>query len=850
MYNISKKLKGICSGVDKIGYRTGKGIKTLLSALFLALFAGFLTWLMIRNRAYIYGSDIYGHIYKAEILYESIKAGDWYPLFDRHWYSGITLFTYWPPLSYYFYALLMSFCGGDPYKAYFAFAFLTWLIGGCGWLCFAWRENRYALCTLLGVFQMLYPDNCKVFFTEGNVPRIFITMLLPYLFFFVTEYLYGHKWKAVIGADIIMMLIVFTHLMVAAMAGVSIFILCAAHFIAYRDIRREFLLLSGLASSCLAMGPVLVPGLTGGIVTQDSSASKATSGAMWSRKIMESLNPALFIRFPIGFYFGLGIFAVLLLGLAAAHRKTAPFFGSAFAIYIGTSMIALPILSSLPMSQVFWMTRFIPMAYAMFSIGILYWDGLKRTARFLLIAVLCADCALSFTEWRPESEFFETEEELESEYLLGKAVDLSESRIAFMDMSNIGSYASYAITKGERNADSLFGWAYQGAHTIEEIVQLNEAFQQGYYAYVFDRLVRYGCDTVVIKKDEVIYDYNKMLQEAMRFGYNIKGDTNSCLLLDFNSGGTYGTDYNFKNACIGRGAEYLSFLYPSFFKLKRNALDSYTFDELSRYDKIYITGPDYKDKEYCEALVLRLAQNGTRVYIDMGGLPADRSAGRNSFLGVVAEPISFTDRFPVIETASGSQFILAPKSGEEWRTVYLTNLRNPLMSAKYAEGRWLDYLGNGISDNITFIGLNLVYYQASGPCSDSSLHRMLDGLFGTGREDTPPIARRYVEMEVNGDHIKLSAKQGGIMFPLSRLDCFETDKDLGKETYVMLDAGEYSIDARYPQLGEGLAAGAIGLALAFIAATSAAFGEPNGPPFSLTLPEWATDCPESGEDEF
>ena len=35
------------------------------------------------------GNDIFGHLYKAEILYDNLKQWNLYPLYTTEWYNGI-----------------------------------------------------------------------------------------------------------------------------------------------------------------------------------------------------------------------------------------------------------------------------------------------------------------------------------------------------------------------------------------------------------------------------------------------------------------------------------------------------------------------------------------------------------------------------------------------------------------------------------------------------------------------------------------------------------------------------------------------------------------------------------------
>ncbi len=793
-------------------------VRKLISLGIICAAAGLFVYMMLINKAWPHGNDIYGHFFKIQALYEQIGKRNFYPIYNENWYSGLELFRYWPPASYYFYALIAFFTGGDIIKAFPVFAFLVNLIGGCGFLLFASKdEDKRWLCTLLGVMYIYLPDNLKVFFSEGNIPRIFITMLLPYLFFFICDFIENKDNKAIIGVNIIAAMIVSAHIMIAAMVGLTAFLLVLIYALVNKKYLNSIVLLINMVLSYVAMGIILVPGLLGGLTTQTSQSSMDTSGAMWSRRAIESLNPLLVPGNPTDFYFGLSVFILLLAGVLVWHKKTLPYFGSALLIFIGTTMIVLPIISALPMSQAFWMTRFIPMAYNLVLIGIMYWREIKKPILILLVGLIVIDSLFAFAiHTQKDCVWYPTQEKICEDYLLDEAMELTDSRIAFMDLSNIGSYSSYVITKNGNNVDSLFGWAYQGAYTINEIVELNEAFETGYYDYVFDRLVRYGCDTLVIKKNEVKTDYEGLLKKAEENGYVQKGETEKALLYDFKSDGKYGTIFNYENVCIGVGSEYMSYLYPSFYKLRSNKLDDYSFDELKKYKRIYITGPEYKDKEYCENMLMSLSDAGVKIYIDMNRLPIDKSTGRNSLLGVVAQPIVFNNEFPILAMDNGSEFKLSLKDKsafKEWRTVYFTNLKDVTKSARYSSSKYLPYLGTSPNKNITFIGLNLVYFQGCSINQPSQLYDFLDEVFDVDRHEVP--GRELVPMKVitEKNNITIETDRDNVLTGLANLDSFTSVKDLGEETFVTVDRGITNIHTTYAYFKEGLICSLAGFVL-------------------------------------
>lgn len=782
--------------------------------LVLTVFAAVLTFIVYRTHSYPLGADIYGHLFKVKSLYENLLKGELYPIYTKNWYSGIELFRYWPPLAYYFCCIFMFITNGDIYLSYLLFIFFTFVIGGMGFLLFGKREKRYTLAVMLGIIFMIMPDNLRVLFSEGNMPRVFITALLPYFFFFMCEVVKYNNLKGLKWLYIITVLVVFSHIMISAMLGISSFLFLLLYGVCNNEYKKEFIALVHLFAGYLTAGILLVPGLIGGMVTQNSSASQATSGEMWSSKASASLNPYLrFINFG-SFYLGISVFIIILLGVFILRRAIFPFFGSALIIFLGTTMIVLPIVSALPMSQAFWMIRFIPMAGCLFLIGIMYWRRLKKAFLILFLGLLIIDSGLSFgiSQW-DNDEIAKREQLLEDRFFLKEACENTDNQLAIMDLSNIGSYPSYLITKGY-DVRYLFGWAYQGAFTVKEIVQLNEAYEYGYFAYVFDRLENYGCDSVVLKKDEIKHGQERLLSAIEESEYDIVKENDYAILLKLPVNHTYGIKQDIENVCIGTGSESISCLYPSFYKLRGDNLDDYTFDELKGYKKIFLSGPQYKDKAYSENLIQSLADSGVRIYIDMNNLVEDRGRGRNSFLGVVAQPIVFTSQFPVLEMKDGSKFKLPSITDqyEEWRTVYFTNIKDVRRYATYKKGerlKHLAYLGDSPNENITYIGFNLVYYcYVTG---NEELYNFLDEVFEEDRKAVPEKEIVEIDTIFSGDGVTIISPENNVRTSISNIDSFYSDKSLGRETFIVVNQGQTEVRAIYAHFWLALIVSIIGI---------------------------------------
>lgn len=632
--------------------RTGK---ILLYLLMTTALAALFTICLLYTNNYPKGSDVYGHLFKTNVLYHAILDGEWYPVYTPYWYNGIELFRYWPPLSYYVLAAFQFFCNGNIMTAYTIFGGFCYLLSMTGWMCFGIREKRMTLSFLAGTLFFLFPDSLRVFFSEGNVPRIFISALLPLLFFFMWEFIEYRKKKAIYPFLAILCAITFTHIMISAMVGISLFLFCLIHAIAHKSWKYQAALIGGAVLSYPLMGIVLIPGLTGGLTSQSSEASVATIGN-WAQKAVLSLNPLYRLESMDYFYFGLSIFVILILGLIAANKKTVSGFLAAFCIFISTTTAFTTVIRLLPLSQVWWMQRFVPMALAFFLISFLCWKQLKKWVLAVFLLCMAIDIAPSVKGFigYEDKEVTVRQEERAEENLLKEAAERAQNRVAILDNSLMGSYPSYYFSKNmdETAVSYSFGWAYQGAATIRNIVSINEAIEFGFPEYAFDRLAELGNDVVILSKKHVDIkeeDWEQVLEAAGRCGYEVVSENSENMMFELKQTpeiGTFGTSASYDHLAIGDTAQYICYLFPNFKIGFSSCIEDYTLEELCRYEKLYLSGFTYRNKEQAESLLTEASAKGVEIYIDMQHIPINKLTGKTEFLGVYAQFIQFTEKFP------------------------------------------------------------------------------------------------------------------------------------------------------------------------------------------------------------
>lgn len=768
-------------------------------------------------------TDTFGHLFKSNYLYHSLKEGTLYPIYTEYWYNGMELFRYWPPLAYYALSLLQFFTGGDVLTAFYLFAGVVYFVNMTGWLLVGKSEGRLGMAFLAGNLYFFCPDNIRIFMAEGNIPRIFINALLPFAFYCVWECLHYKRWKKLIGLTVIIFLITTSHYMIAAMTGIAIFVFCGVYCILNQEWKGIVYITINLGCAYLASGIFLIPGLTGGgLTSQNSEASIATIN-QWAQEALKSLNP--FFRDGEGyirsFYFGIVIFVIVLLGVVAANKKTGAGFISTLFIFVCTTTSAASVVRMLPMSQVFWMQRFVPMAMCIFFLTMTMWKELKRHVVLLFTLALLADGFMTFSllaEVRDEPVEELVERDM-SQYMLAEAVELTENRLGILDNSTWGAVPSWYLSKGmdENSVQYSFGWAYQGAETLNNIVSINEAAQGSFFEYVFDRLLELGDDTVLVDKKMVAEaDLGALKRAAEEIGYSLYGENAKVLLYHLEEAeGTFGVIKQYRSIAIGKHAQVFCYIYPQFGYGESICLDEYTLEELLAYEKIYLSGFEYKDKEAAEDLLRMLAEEGVQIYIDMQHIPENKITGKSEFLGVYAQYVAFTEKFPVLSTDNGSQFKLDFKMAgyDAWNTVYLSGASEKIKQAYYDDITRLTYVAQNGTPNITFLGFNMIYYY-----HENRLPELLTFLNEVLDEEPGQICDSElvpIEVVYESDKVTVTSAKDGVNTGIAALDCFvkAENPDMDSQSNLLLvDSGTTVFEVKYADLKLGVIVSVIGVA--------------------------------------
>ncbi len=245
---------------------------------------------MTREGFYPWGSDTWGHLFKGHFLYKEFVKGNFFPLYTDLWYNGIQPFRYWAPIPYYILLLFELVTSGDSLKLItylLPLHLLLVLCHGSGW---GEIKDGFILELFLGILWFILPDNLRVTFCEGNIPRVVVTTLFPYLMYLVVRYLNKENKKDLSYIALLMFVITMNHAMMSAMTGITLFLYLVMYFITEKKCRQPMEILASAFFGIMLSAFWLLPALQGGIVSIDSSSVSVVMERL-TYYITQSLNP-------------------------------------------------------------------------------------------------------------------------------------------------------------------------------------------------------------------------------------------------------------------------------------------------------------------------------------------------------------------------------------------------------------------------------------------------------------------------------------------------------------------------------------------------------------------------------
>jgi uncharacterized membrane protein len=714
----------------------------------LATFALYASVVFPRDADVIYpwSSDTWGHLIKAVYLREQISEGIWYPDLFPEWYSGQQMLRYFPPITYY--ALVgLNELTDNIYMAGNYLLVITALFGGISVLLFAPRIGL-GWATVGGIFFVIFPDNVRVAFAEGNLPRIISTALLPLAFYFLINLLENNGRKRdFVGLVVLIGLIVLSH---AMMAG--IFLLgFGMYAVSYWLVGRGPLRSAGIGAIALTIGLFIsawwmFPSLTGGITELDNAAA---SEAIAQFPVSVTMHPGLRATNHEVFYVGLSVVIATFLSWPVWSRLD-PWVKSMVPVtiimmLIGSTLI-VEIWRALPAHQLFWPLRFMSFASLLLILNSLivasklFQISVSPRYRYMRFVALAIPL-LILADFQPSTALIRSREiPTDVASVSAELKDLPGWRVATADLSRLGSApAMLFTTEGER--EQIFGWAFQGSITAALLARVNQSMDQGHLGYTVSRLERLGTDDVVhLPQKDIDPDFRPALEEA---GFDIV-HTSGRLTLFHKDGVPRAVDIPLQVFGIGAGANNISLLFPEVTIGTSSNIEDYDPEFLEIFDVIVLSRFTFNSRGRAEEMVKELAAKGKTIVVDLTSAPLDTLSREPKFLGVYGEPVLQISQARTIIDGVVSPLLPFTQDFGTWRSVTPQGADEVLIPFEYiaAEGTALsrNVYGDG---QVMFVGLNLMFHAAI--TDDPLAIRILESVLGI--EAKQPAGDRSIPLD-------------------------------------------------------------------------------------------------------
>ncbi|MCI8371772.1 MAG: hypothetical protein HFI75_05135 [Lachnospiraceae bacterium] len=796
--------------------KVGRAAGILFFIVLYAAAAIGILYILNKGGHYLSGTDTMSHVYKGNSLYHSIKNGDWYPLYDRFWYNGAQLMRYSAPLPIYILALCQALAGGNEFSGILVFAGLAFVLGAMIWLYIGVRKRRMLLGAFLGLIWFFMPNNLYTFFVEGNLPRSCCLVLLPLFLYFLYEYLFEERWKA-LGC----MILVFTGIVVsevefAVMLMISMLIFLPLYRIICKRKRRALRTLVGL------MLPFLISGLWLYAAYKSRAASVYHSQMLkaFFQDAAVSLNP--FYRLNVSqsaAYFGLAAFLITVFGVFCSKRKSMAGFWTALILFFFSTSMMFPVFETVPIGRYMKMLQFISIALCIILFSLFMWTTMRRWITvfccILLLVDLLPSLSLIYTG-KNDTSVSEQMKQTAQKSLIEEAKNITGQRALILDGGSTEVMNQYLLTdyNGKRIQNAL-GAEIGSAATVQNVSQLNEALEGGNYLYLFDRALELGTDTLLIKISRLQNqedDLQNVTKGAEKLGFRLMKFNSEYLLYHIDIYKTFGTTCQYTGIGIGTSAPVLALSDPDIEEGDSINLNDYSFAQLSKYKLIYLAGFTYNDKEQAEKMLKKLGKAGVRIVIEGDGIPINKKTRNQEFLGVSCHSILFENGYPILY-CNGKEYdcdLFDPKS-RNWQTVYFNGLEKT-EGYIYDSERKLSFLGTAGDDNIYFIGLNLTYHY--GLTKDENVREILHGITENCLRELPD--RKVVPLKIkHAKHqITIQSDRNNVNTALAYQDIFEESHGIYKKQHLTyVNEGVTNIVINYPYLKEGMIFSMIGVLL-------------------------------------
>jgi len=801
---------------DEIPEEEEKTINNILFAiigaiLLIGLSIPLVLWIT-RMGSFPAGAEAWGHLFKSNTLYKEILSGNFYPLFSELWYSGTEPLRFWAPLPHYLLAVIQLILNGNVVLSYNVFIAVTFVLGGFGWLLIGAKTGRQKTGLVLAILWFMIPDNLRVLFSDGNLSRVFVNALIPLIIFAVICLFEKRSAKSFIMLGVLLMLASLSHTLTTALIIAVIFIYSLIFGISHKKIKEIFIALLAMIFGTAIAGIWLYPAFSGASFSIDLLMFGETIKTA-SQSVMDYVNPYLRVGNPEVYYFGATILAAAVIGLIAGQKKSKPAFLITILLFVVLPQVFLHLIDAVPVNQLTWIIVATPIAAAACFAGLILWKKMNKVLTAVLLILIVLDCCMSFVFLAGGKE-----EPTDVQTLLNSAIKLSTQKVALLDGGEFGSYPSYYLSYNVLAIETqqTFGIKSQVAETASNSKQIEVAFEKGLYGFVFDRTLELGADTIVLKKDEEL-KYKVMIEDAKEFGYKKVYEDTLGIILKLPINNQFGTTASYKGLGIGVNASYLAYMFPQVEIGDSEYIEDYTFEELKKYEIVYLSGFKYKNKATAENMITQYSMSGVKFIIDMTDAPVNIGEFQPSFLGVSAQPVTFSAQLPDLKFNNEKYKIKnsLPPEYKVWNTHYLQNLDS--IDGKLLLGKQeMSFLGTKVNDNIVFIGFNLPKFAIE--TRDIATVSILEKIISLKLGKTPDRKIQKIELEYSRNKISIKAEKTGTIVSIANLDSFAGNPGKYEQVHNLIKTvdKEITIDVGYPYLLRGGMVSGAGLILLIV----------------------------------
>jgi len=768
------------------------------------------------NGVYPSGADTMFHLYRGDVLYQSWGEGVLFPFYDPVWFNGVDLFRFVPPLGACVLALCQALAGGSVYNGYLLFLGLLFFISALIWLWIGARMERPLLGALAGLLWFFQPYHLHVLFEEGDLPRAIAVCVVPLLCYHISHYWQTRRWTSLPAIGVLTLILCLTHIGFAGMALLCALVAVVVRLFVLRTGRGVGTVLTALCSGVLLSGLWLVPFFTGGGMSHVNETALAAS----YQPLAASLDVVSHFTGGTGeVYFGLGLFLLLCFcglfcrGAAAVQARTG------FVLVLLTTVLAYNSVGILYGAEHLRPVWIFPIAACGALLALFSWRTLRRPLIVLLCVLLIADTVPSLSLMTGDGQISTPAEaraeQVLEETLLAQAKAMTQHRLAILDEGNLGCEGIFLASSGDEPVPISGGDDRALSTTQRRLTRLSWALTGGGYLYVFDRCLDMGCDTILImtglipQKDLA---EGKLDAAAAQVGYSLAVTNGPYRVYHIDLGEGWGVKARYPAIGIGEHAYYTSLYYPAMEETGDWNLSHYTFEELSQYKLILLTGFTYDDLDSAEQLILRLSEAGVHIVIEADGIPENEQTHSRGFLGVRCNDVIFSNGYPVMDTIDGLLNVsLFPRDHTHWETFYVEGL-DEIWGTVPENGFDLPFYGTAHNENLVFIGLNLSYYYAL--TRDEEVGMLLSHAMALPDRLLPQREVVPLGVTYGPNSITFTTEADNVNTTLASHDFFVSDRPIyERDQFLWVGAGETTVELRYPNFSAGLGTVLLGLVI-------------------------------------